>query len=188
LEAWSLTKITVRREQGITTIRTRPGAVSWLLFSPGIVYFLFFCALLVKWMSRLLQDSPVHGSSQNLPFDALGVAIVVYYVSANGRAIFNHFGVRGTLVVNGGTIQIKTRKLWDVKEGVYSASLLKNLRWEGKRGFFSAGKVIADSNGSPVVLAEAINDSDGAILISDLCEAYPFDTPEPAKSPAVVNW
>jgi hypothetical protein len=180
--------ITSRTEMGKTIIARRQSARAWLLSIPHIFYLSLISALPVASIYGIYNR--VH-QNQSIP---MFVPLCGLLFGANaiwlGRSLFRLLSTRSILTVEGATLHVLIGSAGFMQDyGTYSAAVLTELAVTGGHtSVFPTGRVELKIGNTPLVLADHIWDGDGNHLIDLLCQAYPFATPEPTPSPAVIRW
>lgn len=185
-----MARIVSNKEADKTVIQILPELKRVFICLPYIALFVAVVAVTVAAIWRILLQvahSPQAGSSL---VGAIVVGSLFGFQSFwLGRWLSTYIGVTGRIMVQGATLSVQSGKFWMLSpEEIYSASSVADLRWEGKRGFLEIGKVLASVGGSTLILAAGLDDTDGNRLIDLLTDAYPFPTPDAARSPYVVQW
>jgi hypothetical protein len=180
--------ISVRKDAGRTLIYRRQNGTTWLLSIPYLMLFCFELGLPFVALYRVIKDYR-DANFMNYEAAVLGLlfaAKVVWF----GLFLYRMLAAKSEFVIQGATLQASCGQAGRMEDlGTYSASSLTDLSFEsGKNLVLPAGKITARIGDISLVLANYLSDADGSSLVDELCETFPFSTPDAAPSPAVVHW
>ncbi len=170
-----------------TVIVRRQSVHAWLLASFYIFY--AFGSFVVSCAAgyRLIHDFRVHVPFRGGVF--LAGLVFGWKSWLLGRWLYRMLMAYSVLTVRGDTLTVCCGTRFQLHDfGTYAAANLTELTVEGGNNLLPAGKVQVLIGGVPLVLADCMSESDGSHLVDLLCDAYPFRTPDPTPSSAVVHW